>query len=207
MRDQSAREPGLMDASEIVNRVIAAIMLATLTGLAGAVLASQMDQPAAANDYREPDRVGTRGTDQQGRTITGGTDAATAGGGGATAGTGTVPVDTAGEPFLVSELATTPGAWPPGSSQLRWIRITNPGDTDIVVTRLSATVGLPVVARDAPDLCLPADLTVEPLAKPVAIAAGGRADVTLVTRLSDNAPASCVDAIFPLSYAGVASTG
>jgi hypothetical protein len=182
-----------MDAGEIVNRVIAAIMLATLTGLAGAVLASQADRPAAAHDYGEPDRVGTRDADRQGPTITGGTSGGTA-------------ADSSGS-FLVSDLATTPGAWPPGTSQLRWIRITNPGTTDIVVTQLSATVGLPIVAEDAPHTCLPSDLAVEPLARPVAVAAGAHADVTLVTRLTDTAPSSCAEAHFPLAYAGVAVTG
>lgn len=181
-----------MDAAEVVNRVIAAIILATLTGLAGAVLASQADQPVAQqHDYSEPGRVGTRDTEQDGPTITGGTG------------------DTTGAPgtgFVVTELDTTPGAWPPGASQLRWVRITNPNVEDIVVTRLTATVGVPHERAGAKDMCLPSDLIVEPLARPVPVPANGWADIALVARLSDIAPVSCLNAPFPLTYAGVAST-
>lgn len=193
MRDQLADEPGLMDAGEIVNRVIAAVILATLTGLAGAVLASQLEQPAASAEYSEPDRIGTRDAEGRGPTITGGTSTGVGSG-------------QPGEGFVVTELATTPGAWPPGASQLRWLRITNPNDSDIVVTRLSATVGLPTVVAGARYACLPSDLVVEPLATPVPVPAGGFAEISLVARLSDQAPLACMDALFPLTYAGVAST-
>lgn len=182
MRDQLTNEPGLMSASEIVNRVIAAIILATLSGLAGAVLASQSGQPTTSADPLD-----ARNSRHAGPVMTGGTGAA-------------------GQPgrFTVVDLAVAPAA-APGATQLRWARITNPTADDIVVTRLTAAAALPATPAGATTTCLPSDLSVEPLNRPVRVRAGGTAEVALVTRLSGTAPPACQGAHFPLTYAGVAS--
>ena len=193
MRDHLTEKPGLMDISEVVNRVIAAIMLATLSGLAGAVLAAQSNTTvASAPVYPEPDQVGALDIEQQGPTITGGTS------------------DSSGrhrQGFLVVELADQPTELARGGSQLRWVNITNPHDVDIVVTRLTADVGLPIVPdHDHDGTCLPSDFSVEPLPGPVTVLANDSIELALIGRLDAAAPMACANAHFPLTYSGVATT-
>ncbi len=199
MRDHLTKESGLMDISEVINRVIAAIMLATLTGLAGAVLAAQSDLTTSSDQdnyggYGEPDQVGTLDT-EDGPTVTGGTSGSGAGTSGQRRG------------FTVTELTVGTNDLRRGGSQLRWIRIANPHDGDIVVTKISADVGLPAVhGRKAHGTCLPQDLAVDPLPGPITVPAKDFVELALVARLDAAAPAACTDAYFPITFSGVAST-
>ncbi|HEY0640555.1 MAG TPA: hypothetical protein VGD67_23240 [Pseudonocardiaceae bacterium] len=105
-----------MTLSELVNRVIAALVLAALTGIAAAVLMSQ----ARLMEDASIDHL-TEGPDP-GSLITGGT------------------VDPEGRQrpgFVVTELPDR------SDGALRWVRIDNPNSVPITVTRLAVVVGTP----------------------------------------------------------------
>jgi hypothetical protein len=102
-----------------------------------------------------------------------------------------------GKAFTIADVGTVTGLVP-GGTVTRKVRVTNPNNADIKVTRLDTSVG-----RPSPS-CPQNTVTVDALATPVLVARNGSADVPLTVRMSVVAPNACKNLTFPLTYSGTA---
>ncbi|MGW6448640.1 hypothetical protein [Lentzea sp. NPDC055074] len=105
--------------------------------------------------------------------------------------------DSPGKAFTIADVGTATGLVP-GGTVTRKVRVTNPNNQDIKVTRLEASAG-----RPSPN-CPANAVTVAPLAAPIVIAKNTSADVPLTVRMSASAPDACKNLTFPLTYSGTA---
>jgi hypothetical protein len=99
--------------------------------------------------------------------------------------------------FTIADVGTVTGLVP-GGTVTRKVRVTNPGNQDIKVTRLDTSVG-----RPSPH-CPANAVTVDALAAPVLVARNSVADVNLTVRMARSAPDTCQSLVFPLTYSGTA---
>lgn len=102
-----------------------------------------------------------------------------------------------GKAFTIADAGTATGLVP-GGTVTRKVRVANPNNVDILVTRLDTAVG-----RPSPS-CPANAVTVAPLAAPIVIAKNGYADVPLTVRMTAAAPNACKNLTFPLTYSGTA---
>jgi hypothetical protein len=102
-----------------------------------------------------------------------------------------------GKAFTIADVGIATGLVP-GGTVIRKVRVTNPGNVDIKVTRLDTSVG-----RPSPS-CPANTVTVDPLAAPVLVAKNAYADVPLTVRMTASAPNACRNLTFPLTYSGTA---
>jgi len=99
--------------------------------------------------------------------------------------------------FTIADVGTATGLVP-GGTVIRKVRVTNPGNQDILLTRLDTSVG-----RPSPN-CPANAVTVAPLATQIVIARNNYADVPLTVRMAASAPDGCRNLTFPLTYSGTA---
>ncbi|MFD5830823.1 hypothetical protein [Lentzea sp. NPDC060358] len=102
-----------------------------------------------------------------------------------------------GKAFTIADVGTATGLVP-GGTVTRKVRVTNPNNQDIKVTRLDTSVG-----RPSPN-CPANAVTVDPLKSPVLVARNSHADVPLAVRMAASAPNACKNLTFPLTYSGTA---
>ncbi|HEX7308239.1 hypothetical protein [Lentzea sp.] len=102
-----------------------------------------------------------------------------------------------GKAFTIADVGAATGL-APGGTVTRTVRVTNPNNQAISVTRLDTSVG-----RPSPN-CPANAVTVEALAAPVLIAKNSHADVALAVRMAASAPDACKNLTFPLTYSGTA---
>jgi hypothetical protein len=102
-----------------------------------------------------------------------------------------------GKAFTIADVGTVTGLVP-GGTVTRKVRVTNPGNVDIKVTRLDTSAG-----RPSPS-CPANTVTVDALAAPVVVAKNAYADVPLTVRMAASAPNACKNLTFPLTYSGTA---
>jgi hypothetical protein len=102
-----------------------------------------------------------------------------------------------GKVFTIADVGTVTGLVP-GGTVTRKVRVTNPNNVDIKVTRLDTAVG-----RPSPS-CPANAVTVAPLATPVLVAKNSHADVPLTVQMAASAPNACQNLTFPLTYSGTA---
>lgn len=105
--------------------------------------------------------------------------------------------DSPGKAFTIADAGAATGLVP-GGTVTRKVRVTNPNNQDIKVTRLDTSVG-----RPSPN-CPANAVTVNALAAPVLIAKNSSADVALTVRMAASAPDACKNLTFPLTYSGTA---
>ncbi|MFD9704152.1 hypothetical protein [Lentzea sp. NPDC059081] len=105
--------------------------------------------------------------------------------------------DSPGKAFTIADVGAATGLVP-GGTVTRKVRVTNPNNQDIKVTRLDTTVG-----RPSPN-CPANAVTVEAVTTPVLIAKNAYADVPLTVRMTATAPNACKNLTFPLTYSGTA---
>lgn len=105
--------------------------------------------------------------------------------------------DSPGKAFTIADAGAATGLVP-GGTVMRKVRVTNPNNQDIKVTRLDTSVG-----RPSPN-CPANAVTVAPLAAPVVIAKNKYTDVPLTVRMASSAPDACKNLTFPLTYSGTA---
>jgi len=105
--------------------------------------------------------------------------------------------DSPGKAFTIADVGAAAGL-APGGTVTREVRVTNPNNQGIKVTRLDTSVG-----RPSPH-CPANAVTVAPLAAPVLIARNSHADVRLTVRMAASAPDACKNLTFPLTYSGTA---
>src|SRR5688500_7331790 len=89
--------------------------------------------------------------------------------------------DSPGKAFTIADAGAATGLVP-GGTVIRRVRVTNPGNQDIKVTRLEASAG-----RPSPH-CPANAVTVDALAAPVLVARNSHADVPLTARMAASAP-------------------
>ncbi|MFD4673208.1 hypothetical protein ACFWNN_26035 [Lentzea sp. NPDC058450] len=102
-----------------------------------------------------------------------------------------------GKAFTIADAGTATGLVP-GGTVTRAVRVTNPDNQAIKVTRLDTAVG-----RPSPQ-CPAGAVTADPLAAPVVVAKNAHADVALTVRMAASAPNACKNLTFPLTYSGTA---
>jgi hypothetical protein len=102
-----------------------------------------------------------------------------------------------GKAFTIADAGAATGLVP-GGTVTRGVRVTNPNNQDIKLTRLDTAVG-----RPSPH-CPANAVTVAPLATPVVVAKNASADVPLSVRMAASAPDACKNLTFPLTYSGTA---
>ncbi len=102
-----------------------------------------------------------------------------------------------GKAFTIADVGTATGL-APGGAVTRTVRVTNPNNQDISVTRLDTAVG-----RPSPH-CPANAVTVSPPATPVVVAKNRSAVVPLTVRMAASAPNACKNLTFPLTYSGTA---
>lgn len=102
-----------------------------------------------------------------------------------------------GKAFRIADVGTVTGLVP-GGTVTRKVRVTNPNNVDILVTRLDSSAG-----RPSPS-CPANAVTVDALATPVLVARNAHADVPLTVRMAASAPNACQNLTFPLTYSGTA---
>ncbi|MDX3655692.1 hypothetical protein PV646_00110 [Streptomyces sp. ID05-26A] len=105
--------------------------------------------------------------------------------------------DSPGKAFTIADAGTATGLVP-GGTVTRKVRVTNPNNQDIKVSRLDTSVG-----RPSPN-CPANAVTVAPLAAPVVVAKNSSAEVALTVRMAASAPDACKNLTFPLTYSGTA---
>lgn len=105
--------------------------------------------------------------------------------------------DSPAKAFTIADVGTAKGLVP-GGTVTRKVRVTNPGNQDVKVTRLDTAVGRPSTT------CPAGVVTVDPLAAPIVIAKNSSADVNLTVRMAASAPDACRNLTFPLTYSGTA---
>lgn len=105
--------------------------------------------------------------------------------------------DSPGKTFTIADAGAATGLVP-GGTVTRKVRVTNPNNQDIKVTRLDTSVG-----RPSPN-CPANAVTVNALAAPVVVAKNSSADVALTVRMAASAPDACKNLTFPLTYSGTA---
>ncbi|KOV82042.1 hypothetical protein [Nocardia sp. NRRL S-836] len=103
-----------------------------------------------------------------------------------------------GKAFTIADVGAATGLVP-GGTVTRKVRVTNPTNVDILVTRLDAAVGRPS------SRCPATAVTVTAPATPVLVAKNGSADVPLTVRMAASAPDACKNLTFPLTYSGTAT--
>lgn len=106
--------------------------------------------------------------------------------------------DSPAKAFTIADVGTATGLVP-GGTVTRKVRVTNPNNQAILVTRLDTSVG-----RPSPD-CPANAVTVAPLATQIVIAKNSYADVPLTVRMTASAPDGCRNLTFPLTYSGTAT--
>ena len=106
------------------------------------------------------------------------------------------PSDPAPKDFTLS--GDVDGLYPGVPSELS-IRIDNPQNVDLVVTKLTVTAG------DADATCRGGNLTIGNPKLPIVVRKKGQAVATVNATLAPGAPDSCQGALFPLTYVGTAS--
>jgi hypothetical protein len=102
-----------------------------------------------------------------------------------------------GKAFTIADAGTVTGLVP-GGTVTRKVRVTNPNNVDIKVTRLDTSVGRPSAS------CPVNAVTVAPLAAPVVVARNSSAEVPLTVRMAASAPNACKNLTFGLTYSGTA---
>lgn len=102
-----------------------------------------------------------------------------------------------GKAFTIADVGAATGLVP-GGTVIRKVRVANPNNVDIKVTRLDTSVG-----RPSPS-CPANAVTVDSLASPVLVAKNAHADVPLTVRMAASAPNACRNLTFPLTYSGTA---
>ncbi|MDX8035547.1 hypothetical protein SK803_35525 [Lentzea sp. BCCO 10_0856] len=105
--------------------------------------------------------------------------------------------DSPAKAFTIADAGVATGLVP-GGTVTRKVRVTNPNNQDIKVTRLDTSVG-----RPSPN-CPANAVTVDALAAPVLVARNSSADVFLTVRMARSAPDACKNLTFPLTYSGTA---
>ena len=105
--------------------------------------------------------------------------------------------DNPAKAFTIADVGAVTGLVP-GGTVTRKVRVTNPNNPDIKVTRLDTSVG-----RPSPN-CPANAVTVDALAAPVLVARSGAADVNLTVRMARTAPDTCKNLVFALTYSGTA---
>ncbi|MEV6242284.1 hypothetical protein [Lentzea sp. NPDC051838] len=105
--------------------------------------------------------------------------------------------DNPAKAFTIADVGTVTGLVP-GGTVTRKVRVTNPNNQDIKVTRLDTSVG-----RPSPN-CPANAVTVDALAAPFLVAKNASADVPLTVRMTSSAPNGCRNLTFPLTYSGTA---
>ena len=105
--------------------------------------------------------------------------------------------DNPAKAFTIADAGAATGLVP-GGTVTRAVRVTNPNNQDIKVTRLDTSVG-----RPSPH-CPAKTVTVDALKAPVLVAKNGYADVPLTVRMALSAPDACKNLTFPLTYSGTA---
>jgi hypothetical protein len=105
--------------------------------------------------------------------------------------------DSPGKAFTIADAGTVTGLVP-GGTVTRKVRVTNPNNVDIKVTRLDTSVG-----RPSPS-CPANAVTVDALKVPVLVARNGYADVPLTVRMAASAPNACKNLTSGLTYSGTA---
>ncbi|SFR19811.1 hypothetical protein SAMN04488564_10526 [Lentzea waywayandensis] len=105
--------------------------------------------------------------------------------------------DSPGKAFTIADTGAATGLVP-GGTVTRGVRVTNPGNQDIKVTRLAGSAG-----RPSPD-CPANAVTVDAFVTPVLVARNSHADVPLTVRMATSAPNACKNLTFPLTYSGTA---
>jgi hypothetical protein len=105
--------------------------------------------------------------------------------------------DNPAKAFTIADVGTVTGLVP-GGTVTRKVRVTNPNNQAISVTRLDTSVG-----RPSP-YCPANAVTVDALAAPVLVAKNASADVSLTVRMAASAPNACKNLVFPLTYSGTA---
>ncbi|MGW6935792.1 hypothetical protein ACWGE0_37455 [Lentzea sp. NPDC054927] len=105
--------------------------------------------------------------------------------------------DSPAKAFTIADAGAATGLVP-GGTVTRQVRVTNPNNQAIKVTRLDTSVG-----RPSPN-CPANTVTVDALAAPVLIAKNSSADVHLTVRMARTAPDACKNLVFPLTYSGTA---
>lgn len=102
-----------------------------------------------------------------------------------------------GKAFTIADAGAATGLVP-GGTVTRVVRVTNPNNQDVKLTRLVTSVG-----RPSPN-CPANTVTVAPLAAPVVIRGNSSAGVPLTARMAASAPNACKNLTFPLTYSGTA---
>lgn len=105
--------------------------------------------------------------------------------------------DNPAKAFTIADVGAVTGLVP-GGTVTRKVRVTNPNNQDIKVTRLDTSVG-----RPSPN-CPANAVTADALAAPVLVAKNASADVNLTVRMARTAPDTCKNLVFPLTYSGTA---
>ncbi|MFS8098355.1 hypothetical protein LFM09_14570 [Lentzea alba] len=105
--------------------------------------------------------------------------------------------DNPAKAFTIADVGTATGLVP-GGTVTRKVRVTNPNNQAIKVTRLDTKVG-----RPSPQ-CPANAVTVDVLPAPVEVAKNAHADVNLTVRMARTAPDACKNLTFPLTYSGTA---
>ena len=105
--------------------------------------------------------------------------------------------DSPGKAFTIADAGAATGLVP-GGTVIRRVRVTNPNNQDIRVTRLEASAG-----RPSPH-CPANAVTADAFTAPVLVAKNSHADVPLTVRMAVSAPDACKNLTFPLTYSGTA---
>ena len=105
--------------------------------------------------------------------------------------------DNPAKAFTIADVGTATGLVP-GGTVTRTVRVTNPNNQAIKVTRLDTAVG-----RPSPH-CPANAVTVNAPATPFLVAKNSHADVPLTVRMAASAPNACKNLTFPLTYSGTA---